>query len=212
MKRKPLSTRARLLKEKREADAKRREEVAQKKITDWLKTSVQRMEDKKLELAQLQAMKRRKDDARRKQPSDLYRINFEPSPHAKKILDLLPAPAPPQVADNLCPSPVWDPLTFPTLSSSIKEEVLKNTPPPPRPRRSLFSASAVGLSTPSRKILAPATPENAMPTIVKGCPSKDEPAIQALNVLSSPQPDKTGNSTLNESQCEKKEKDDGTLC
>ena len=157
-------------------------------------------------------MKRRKDDARRKQPSDLYRINFEPSPHAREILDLLPAPVPPQVADNLCPSPVWDPLTFPTLSSSIKEEVLKNTPPPPPPRRRLFSAPAVGLSTPSRKILAPATPENAMPANDKGYPSKDGQVVQALSVFSSPQPDKTGNSTLNESQFEKKEKDDGTLC
>ena len=61
-KKKPLSTRARMLKEKREAEAKKREEAAQKKITDWLRNSAQRMEEKKVELAQLQAMRKMKED------------------------------------------------------------------------------------------------------------------------------------------------------
>ena len=120
-----ISTRATLLKQKRQKETKRREEASQKKKTQWLKWCVQKQEDRKTERAQFLAM-RRKKEASRMYPSLLspvHRIQFNPSPTAQKILGLNPAS--PELSFPSTSDPTDIP--FPILSSSIKEEVLKNT-------------------------------------------------------------------------------------
>ena len=123
---KNISTRAKLLKKKRQEEARRREEANQKKITEWLKWSAQREEDRKTERAQLLAMKKRKEESRLSPAllSPVYRISFAPSPAARKILGQ--DPASPALILPSPSDPRDDPLPFPTLVSSLKEEVLKD--------------------------------------------------------------------------------------
>ena len=130
----PLTTRARLLKQKREEESLRRDAANQKKITDWLKYSAQRMQDRKTEIRQLEAMKKMKEDSMVKNPSLLspvYAVPFDPSPKARAILKIPgaenSAPNPP-VAPTGLPSSSESLLPFPTLSSALKEEVLKGVP------------------------------------------------------------------------------------
>ena len=123
---KPMSTRAKLLKQKRAEETRRREEANQQKITDWLKWSAQREDDRKKERSQLLAMKRRKEEAAIDPSllSPIYGIDFTPSAVAQKILGQNPASPvlqpPARIPD--------EPLPFPTLASSLKEEVLKKAP------------------------------------------------------------------------------------
>ena len=102
------------------------EEANQKKITEWLKWSAQREEDRKTERAQLLAMKKRKEESRLSPAllSPVYRISFAPSPAARKILGQ--DPASPALILPSPSDPRDDPLPFPTLASSLKEEVLKD--------------------------------------------------------------------------------------
>ena len=122
---KKISTRAKLLKQKRQEEARRREEANQKKITDWLRWSAKREEERRIEKAQLASMRRKKEDSRISPSllSPIYNIPFTPSPVAKKILQL--EPASPSLQLPTSPDPVD--LPFPTLSSSLKKDVLKNT-------------------------------------------------------------------------------------
>ena len=155
-------------------------------------------------------MRKMKEDSRRKLPHTLYNINFDPSPNAQKILGISPAPASLKPEDSPCPSPDLDPLPFPTLCSALKKDVFKNTPPPPPPpRRRLFSAPNCSSNT-SPQLLVPAAPEESKLT-KEGCPIKEGQRYRALSVSSSPQPEKTGNGTSDESQCGKNGKKDESL-
>ena len=84
------STRARLLKEKRESERKKAELENQRRITDWMKRAEQREEDRRMEKTQLAAMKKKREDSSRKPPNPAYSISFEPSAYSKKILKLPP--------------------------------------------------------------------------------------------------------------------------
>ena len=59
----------------------RREEAKQQKITDWLKWSAQREEDRRQERAQLLAMRRKKEESTLDPSllSPVYGIDFTPS-------------------------------------------------------------------------------------------------------------------------------------
>ena len=62
----------------------------------------------------------------------------------------------------------------------------------------------------SPQFLVPAAPEESKLTR-EGCPIKEGQRYKALNVSSSPQPNKTGNGSSEESQCGKNEKKDESL-
>ena len=165
------------------------------------------MEEKKIEKAQLEEMKKRRKDSRRKLPSTLYKISFDPSPTAQKILGLQKTPLKTPDTAEPNPSPDLDPLPFPTLCSALKEDVLRKTP-----RRRLFSAPTLGTPAPAPKAPVPAARKVSKLATAHGCPSKDGQPAPALNVASNSAPVQTGNSSLKTSQCEKKKSMDESLC
>ena len=210
---KTTTTRARLLKQEREEESLRRDEANQKKITDWMKYSFQRMQDRKTELKQLEAMKKMKNDSMVKNPSLLspvHGISFDPSPRAREILQLpgtkTSAPKPPVVPAGL-PSSNESSLPFPTLSSALKEDVLKGVPA----RRKLFKTSKSTKSS-STKHCSP-KPIPKKPVHDSKAPSlpKDVLSSSPQNVFSGKAKAETGSTAGGQSSDQEFEEKDASL-
>ena len=201
----PAQGRAKLVKQRREEESKRIQLANQKRITDWVSKAERKREDKEKERRQLEAMRRKKEESARRELSILHKIPFSQSLNASKILnlppptptkDIEPAASPPPAFPIYQESPETPLLPFPTLSSSLKTEVLKDV------------AKKIVFQPQDASNFVPAAPK---PCIVEGegSPSKElqlDERKQSSVLSSQEQGDQpTGNGSLGESHaCDKK--------
>ena len=114
--------------------------------------------------------------------SPVYKIKFDPSPRAQEILKLCsdaPDSNEPPVVPTGSPTSTESPFPFPTLSSALKEEVLRGV----ATRRKLFPPKKKALAT-SNSSSQVTSPRNPIPASVSASVPKDVPTASSQPVFS----------------------------
>ena len=131
------------------------------------------------------------------------------SPRAQEILKLCsdaPNSTEPPVVPTGLPSSIESPFPFPTLSSALKEEVLKGV----AARRKLFppKKKALATSNPSSQVTGP---RNPFPASVSASLPKDVPTNSSQPVFSGKAMARGGSTAVESCLDQEKEKKDASL-